>query len=77
MRALWLGAKLEVESVTRDVCDAVLQSASESLSSYGKEITASEVLQNRAVGLALLGSIYCAVRKDSDVADDYVKVETV
>ncbi|TKY87762.1 hypothetical protein EX895_003343 [Sporisorium graminicola] len=75
MRALFKGAKLEVESVIREVSEAVLYD-----SSIGKETQ-----RLRAQALGIVGEIYMGVKKDKEDAtgagaaegnDDYVKVET-
>ncbi len=69
MRALFKGAKLEVESVIREVSEAVLYDAS-----IGKETQ-----RLRAQALGIVGEIYMAVKKDDDKpaeVEDYVKVDT-
>ncbi|CDU23055.1 related to DnaJ-like protein [Sporisorium scitamineum] len=75
MRALFKGAKLEVESVIREVSEAVLYD-----SNIGKETQ-----RLRAQALGIVGEIYMGVKKDKDDAagagaaeanDDFVKVDT-
>ncbi|SPO25144.1 related to DnaJ-like protein [Ustilago trichophora] len=79
MRALFKGAKLEVESVIREVSEAVL---------YDTEI-GKETQRLRAQALGIVGEIYMGVKKDKDTKDattdgerkedqqdDFVKVET-
>ncbi|PLW22442.1 hypothetical protein PCANC_25691 [Puccinia coronata f. sp. avenae] len=48
LRALFMGAKLEVESVIREVCDRLLEEPGVS----------REVIRKRAVGLGILGSVF-------------------
>ncbi|PWN50839.1 DnaJ-domain-containing protein [Violaceomyces palustris] len=71
MRALFKGAKLEVESVIRDVAERVL---------YDPEVS-KETQRLRATALGIIGEVYSSVQKESEAkgelhADDYVKVET-
>ena len=69
MRALFKGAKLEVESVIREVSEAVLYDAG-----IGKETQ-----RLRAQALGIVGEIYMGVKKDKEgeeAADEFVKVET-
>ncbi|KAJ1020103.1 hypothetical protein NDA16_004383 [Ustilago loliicola] len=80
MRALFKGAKLEVESVIREVSEAVL---------YDNQI-GKETQRLRAQALGIVGEIYMSIKKDKDDAttaavangdanpaqDDYVKVDT-
>ncbi|EPQ29926.1 uncharacterized protein PFL1_02598 [Pseudozyma flocculosa PF-1] len=76
MRALFKGAKLEVESVIRDVAERVLYDAN-----VGKETQ-----RLRATALGIVGEVYASVKKDEDAAnnnsdpasaaDEFVKVET-
>ncbi|SOV09022.1 related to DnaJ-like protein [Ustilago sp. UG-2017a] len=76
MRALFKGAKLEVESVIREVSEAVLYDGS-----VGKETQ-----RLRAQALGIVGEIYMSIKKgnedgvtneDANAAqDDYVKVDT-
>ncbi|KAL1924597.1 uncharacterized protein VTP21DRAFT_4251 [Calcarisporiella thermophila] len=56
LKALWLGSKLEVEGVLRDVCDQVLFDTS----------VPAEVLQRRALGLRIVGAVYERVKADID-----------
>lgn len=76
MRALFKGAKLEVESVIREVSEAVL---------YDPQI-GKETQRLRAQALGIVGEIYMGVKKDNqdspadgdanDAHDDFVKVDT-
>lgn len=79
MRALFKGAKLEVESVIREVSEAVLYDTG-----IGKETQ-----RLRAQALGIVGEIYMSVKKDKDTKDattdgeakqvqqdDFVKVDT-
>ncbi|SNX83582.1 related to DnaJ-like protein [Melanopsichium pennsylvanicum] len=78
MRALFKGAKLEVESVIREVSEAVLYD-----NTIGKETQ-----RLRAQALGIVGEIYLSVKKDKEDGatrgdadgkephDDFVKVET-
>ncbi|KAK4054749.1 DnaJ-like protein [Microbotryomycetes sp. JL201] len=54
LHALFKGAKLEVESVIREVCDVILSDAP------------VPVLRKRAIALGLLGESYEAVKKDEN-----------
>lgn len=67
LAALFKGAKLEVESVIREVCDRIL---------HEKGVSESE-LDNRAAALEILGEVYSAVKKDESLGSDaeYVKVD--
>ena len=65
MRALFKGAKLEVESVIRDVAERVLYDAA-----VGKETQ-----RLRATALGIVGEVYAAVKKDEE-GDDFVRIET-
>ncbi|CAE6466814.1 unnamed protein product [Rhizoctonia solani] len=67
LRALFKGAKLEIESVLRETCDRVLSDPT----------LQSSKLHLRAEALQILGEAYLGVKKDSDAPeDDYVRVET-
>ncbi|KAB5589280.1 J domain-containing protein C3E7,11c [Ceratobasidium theobromae] len=67
LRALFKGAKLEVESVLRETCDLVLSDPS----------LQSSKLHLRAVALQILGEAYLSVKKEGEAAeDDYVRIET-
>lgn len=75
MRALFKGAKLEVESVIREVSEAVLYDTG-----IGKETQ-----RLRAQALGIVGEIYMGVKKDKEDKDaigngedkdDFVKVDT-
>lgn len=64
--ALFKSAKLEVESVIREVCERVLS-----------EKGLSEIqLERRAEALQILGEVYSAVRKEEGMGNDadYVKI---
>jgi len=68
LRALFKGAKLEIESVLRETCDRVLSDPS----------LQSSKLHLRAEALQILGEAYLGVKKDGDGApeEEYVRVET-
>lgn len=67
LRTLWKGAKLEVESVVREVCDRVLADTN----------ATAEKRQLRAVALSLMGDAFLSVSKDTpENADDFVRIET-
>ncbi|KAG8903424.1 hypothetical protein FRB99_003319 [Tulasnella sp. 403] len=66
LQALFKGAKLEVDSVLRETCDRVLTDPR----------VPRDKLIARATALGILGDAYLAVRKDSEVESEYVKVET-
>lgn len=68
MRALFKGAKLEVESVIREVAERVLYDAA-----VGKETQ-----RLRATALGIVGEVYASVKADTKNLDDesYVQVET-
>ncbi len=71
MRALFKGAKLEVESVIREVCERVL---------YDTSIN-KETQRLRAQALGILGEVYSSVVKSEAPAAqnpdaEYVKVDT-
>ncbi|CAE6446757.1 unnamed protein product [Rhizoctonia solani] len=67
LRALFKGAKLEIESVLRETCDRVLADPA----------LQSSKLHLRAEALQILGEAYLSVKKDGDAPeDDYVRVET-
>ncbi|CAE6450123.1 unnamed protein product [Rhizoctonia solani] len=67
LRALFKGAKLEIESVLRETCDRVLADPT----------LQSSKLHLRAEALQILGEAYLGVKKDGDASeDDYVRVET-
>ncbi|BGP36939.1 DnaJ-like protein [Rhodotorula kratochvilovae] len=59
LHALFKGAKLEVESVVREVCDRLLLTLAPEEANI-----AVATLRKRAVALGILGEVYCAVRKD-------------
>ena len=69
LRALFKGAKLEIESVLRETCDRVLSDPS----------LQSSKLHLRAEALQILGEAYLGVRKDGESGageEEYVRVET-
>ncbi|GAA5939863.1 hypothetical protein JCM3775_007131 [Rhodotorula graminis] len=64
LHALFKGAKLEVESVVREVCDRLL------LTLAAEEANVPlATLRKRAVALGILGEVYCAVQKDPNAPD--------
>ncbi|KAH8920339.1 DnaJ-domain-containing protein [Atractiella rhizophila] len=63
MQALFKGAKLEVESVVREVCDRILATGDQ------------EKRTMKAVALGILGGVYESVKKEGDIQADYVKVD--
>ncbi|KAH9461855.1 hypothetical protein KEM48_009691 [Puccinia striiformis f. sp. tritici PST-130] len=71
LRALFMGAKLEVESVIREVCDRLLEEPGVS----------REVIRKRAVALGILGSVFeTAKSKNGEdtlagLENGYVKVD--
>lgn len=67
LAALFKGAKLEVESVIREVCDRIL---------HEKNVSEKE-LDNRAAALEILGEVYSSIKKDESLGSDaeYVKVD--
>lgn len=67
LAALFKGAKLEVESVIREVCDRVLSE---------KGVPEAQ-LDRRATALQILGEVYASVKKDEIKGEDaeYVKVD--
>lgn len=67
MAALFKGAKLEVESVIREVCDRILQ----------EKGISEEESDRRAGALEILGEVYSAVKKDGGLGSDgeYVKID--
>ncbi|KAG9084577.1 hypothetical protein FRC06_003994 [Ceratobasidium sp. 370] len=68
LRALFKGAKLEIESVLRETCDRVLSDPN----------LHSSKLYLRAQALQILGEAYLSVRKSEDGGgeEEYVRVET-
>ncbi|GAA5824841.1 hypothetical protein JCM3770_001139 [Rhodotorula araucariae] len=64
LHALFKGAKLEVESVVREVCDRLLLT----LAPEEANIPVA-TLRKRAVALGILGEVYCAVKKDPGTPD--------
>lgn len=67
LAALFKGAKLEVESIIREVCERVLSE---------KGHTEAQ-LERRATALMILGEVYASVKKDPGQGGDaeYVKVD--
>ncbi|TNY21712.1 X-domain of DnaJ-containing-domain-containing protein [Rhodotorula diobovata] len=64
LHALFKGAKLEVESVVREVCDRLL------LTLAPEEANVPlPTLRKRAVALGILGEVYCAVQKDPNAPE--------
>lgn len=68
MRALFKGAKLEVESIIREVSERVL---------YDQNVT-KETQRLRATALGIVGEVYASVKADTKNLDDesYVKIDT-
>jgi hypothetical protein len=67
LRALFKGAKLEIESVLRETCDRVLEDPD------------TRKAELRAVALQLLGEAFSNVKKDPEDGaeeNEYVRVET-
>ncbi|KAA1126522.1 hypothetical protein PGTUg99_024848 [Puccinia graminis f. sp. tritici] len=71
LRALFMGAKLEVESVIREVCDRILEEPGVS----------REVIRKRAVALGILGSVFETAKNKNgedtlaELENGYVKVD--
>ncbi|OAV99015.1 hypothetical protein PTTG_02440 [Puccinia triticina 1-1 BBBD Race 1] len=71
LRALFMGAKLEVESVIREVCDRILEEPGVS----------REVIRKRAVALGILGSVFETAKNKNgedtlaELTSGYVKVD--
>ncbi|KAF8530090.1 DnaJ-domain-containing protein [Hysterangium stoloniferum] len=61
LQALLMGAKLEVESVLREVCDRVL---SPPMVQSTRKVVAREKLHLRAIALQIMGEAYLAVKKE-------------
>jgi len=84
MRALFKGAKLEVESVVREVCDSVLFDQTVRAVFVPANPPADSVLQVskstqrlRATALGIVGSVYCAVEANAEDKDaEYVRIDT-
>ncbi|KAI5449020.1 DnaJ-like protein, variant 2 [Naganishia albida] len=62
VRVIWKGAKLEVESVIRSVCDEVLNDKNAN----------AKTRDLRATGLRLMGEAFCSIKKPGE-DDDKVK----
>jgi hypothetical protein len=61
LNTLWKSSKLEVESVVRDVCDAVLSPVI--MFPDGQSVSVpKDVLKRRAIALKLIGNIYESTR---------------
>ncbi|GAA6044619.1 hypothetical protein JCM8097_003409, partial [Rhodosporidiobolus ruineniae] len=66
LHALFKGAKLEVESIIREVCDKLLLPSS----LYPEESKLpTATLRKRAVALGILGEVYMSVKKDPGQQD--------
>lgn len=71
LRALFMGAKLEVESVIREVCDRILEEPG----------IPRDKIRKRAVALGILGSVYETAKNKSgedtfaELENGYVKVD--
>jgi len=71
LRALFMGAKLEVESVIREVCDRLLEEPG----------VPRQVIRKRAVALGILGSVFETAKNKNgedtiaELANGYVKVD--
>ncbi|KAK3702938.1 DnaJ-like protein [Vermiconidia calcicola] len=65
LAAAWRGSKFEIQSVLRDVCDAVL---------YDKKIKSDKRLE-RAQALAFVGEIFAKAERDPDEEGDYMAFE--
>ena len=68
MRALFKGAKLEVESVIREVSERVL---------YDQNVS-KETQRLRAVALGVVGQVYVSIKAEAKIGEDesYVKIDT-
>lgn len=80
LQALFKGAKLEIESVLREVCDRILSPAPPALARGGQVAPQAspisrEKLYARAVALQIMGEAFMAVRKEPSDESDYVKIE--
>jgi hypothetical protein len=85
---MFQGAKLEIESVLREVCDQILvpspapgtsgSSPSSTELALSNQYVSKEKVRLRAVALQILGEAYMAVKKESaneDLGEGYVKVD--
>jgi len=67
LRALFMGARLEIQSILREVCDRVL----------GDARVPRDKRQLRAVALGVMGEAYQSVKRDDDGGEsEYVRVDT-
>jgi hypothetical protein len=68
MRALFKGAKLEVESVIREVSERVL---------YDQNVS-KETQRLRAIALGVVGDVFAHIKADAKIGEDesYVKIDT-
>ncbi|BGP64042.1 hypothetical protein NBRC10512_003293 [Rhodotorula toruloides] len=65
LHALFKGAKLEVESIIREVCDRLLTT----LAPEEAKTVSPALLRKRAVALGILGEVYASVKKDPGMPD--------
>ncbi|BGP29086.1 DnaJ-like protein [Rhodotorula toruloides] len=65
LHALFKGAKLEVESIIREVCDRLLTN----LAPEEAKTVSPALLRKRAVALGILGEVYASVKKDPGMPD--------
>ncbi|GEM06559.1 chaperone regulator [Rhodotorula toruloides] len=65
LHALFKGAKLEVESIIREVCDRLLTT----LAPEEAQTVSPALLRKRAVALGILGEVYASVKKDPGTPD--------
>jgi hypothetical protein len=85
LQTLFKGAKLEIESVLREVCDRLLTPTPPShemlkTAMVGGQVhpVTKEKIFLRAIALEIMGEAFMAVRKDPDgeeVGEGYVKVD--
>lgn len=59
------GAKLEVESVIREVCDRVLVN----LAPEEANVVSASTLRKRAVALGILGDVYASTKRDPNAPE--------
>jgi hypothetical protein len=85
---MFQGAKLEIESVLREVCDRLLfpsppastsgSSPSSTELALSDQYVSKEKVRLRAVALQILGEAYMAVKKESvneELGEGYVKID--
>ncbi|KAG0664231.1 hypothetical protein C6P46_001695 [Rhodotorula mucilaginosa] len=65
LHALFKGAKLEVESVIREVCDRVLTN----LAPEEANLVSPATLRKRAVALGILGEVYATTKRDPNAPE--------